>query len=79
MDSRSGLESDQLITSEHMAKNLRKPRYRAVGANGMTSEACSSTDDEMIDITTDAPFEYTDLADRSQGKFVNSSSARTSY
>lgn len=58
------MERERLI--EEMDR--KEPRYRAVGANG-TLDPGSSTDEEMIDITTsDARFEYTDLADKSQGE-----------
>ena len=53
-----------------MASSSTSPRYRAVDANGIF-ETTSSTDDEMIDITSELPNEYpeyTDLADKSQGK-----------
>ena len=59
------METDSLI--HEMATS--EPRYRAVGSNGIISEHGSSTDEEMLDITTDSRFEYTDLADKSQGKW----------
>ena len=59
------METDGLI--EEMAS--APTGYRAVTANGTLSER-SSTDEEMLDATmsTDTRFEYTDLADRSQGE-----------
>ncbi len=66
------METDQLVTQ--MAKKA-EPRYRAVGANGVRSDANSSTDEEMLDITTQMPQadyqEYSDLADKSQGKQIH--------
>lgn len=64
------MESNPLI-SDQMAKT-HQPRYRAVGANGLP-EHHSSTDDEMLDVTSSANYgEYTDLADKSQGKLPSS-------
>ena len=48
--------------------------YRAVGANGTENrptERNSGTDDEMLDISTEAPFNYTDIADKSQGQYLS--------
>ncbi len=66
-----GMEREALIGGPMMAN--AEARYRSVGANGIVSETVSnsSTDEEMLDIstmTTEAPFEYTDLADKSQGQ-----------
>ena len=66
------MESDLLI-SEEMASGATslptEPRYRAVGNhNGLQSAASSSTDEEMIDVTTNTRFnEYSDMVDKSQG------------
>ena len=69
------MESDFLISSEaDMAGGATsipaEPRYRAVGNhNGLHSAASSSTDEEMIDVTTNTRFnEYSDMVDKSQGK-----------
>ncbi len=59
------METDNLI--EDPMATSSEPRYRAVDTNGLFDRQ-SSTDEEMLDITTDAPVDYTDLADRSQGR-----------
>ena len=70
------MESDLLIGSEDMAGGATsqpaEPRYRAVGNhNGLHSAASSSTDEEMIDVTTNTRFnEYSDMVDKSQGQCV---------
>ena len=49
-----------------------KPKYKAVDTNGLLSEQGSSTDEEMIDISTENRYqEYSDLADRSQGMYFS--------
>ncbi len=60
------METDVLI-DELMATGSDASRYRAVDSNGLLAERGSSTDDEMLDIATTAPVDYSDLADRSQG------------
>ena len=67
------MERERLIVDMATAE----PRYRAVGANGVL-ETGSSTDEEMLDITTDARFEYTDLADKSQGGYTRATGGRWS-
>lgn len=59
------METDLLI--DDLMATSSDTRYRAVDSNGLLSEHGSSTDDEMLDITTTAPVDYSDLADRSQG------------
>ena len=60
------METDLLI--DDLMATSSDTRYRAVGSNGLLSDNTSSTDDEMLDVTTTAPVDYSDLTDRSQGK-----------
>ena len=66
------METDQLVDSMADSKNS----YRAVSANGRfvdRERGSSSTDDEMIDITSDSRPDYSDLADKSQGRLTSQS------
>ena len=65
------METDFLIENDVESMARADVRYQAVPCTNGTIETVNnitSTDDEMLDITTQAPFSYTDLADKSQGK-----------
>lgn len=59
------METDLLI--DMSTGTGRQVRYHTVGSASQT-ETHSNTDDEMLDVTNDVPFNYNNLVDKSHGE-----------